>query len=138
MSRRTARAAAMQALYQLDIGLASSTSAFAYALHATPLAEGDEQYARSLVSSAIAKWDDINALIDDALADWAIDRLARVDRSLLRLAVAEMLNYHPDTPVGVIISECIELAKEYSTEESSRFVNGILGAIARKLNPSQP
>jgi len=137
MSRRTARAAAMQALYQLDTGLVSVNSALLSALQATPLREQDEQYARELVAVALSRWEEINSLVSEALADWAIDRLAKVDRSLLRLAVAEMLSKRDDAPVAAIINECIELAKEYSTEESSRFVNGILGAIARKLSVNQ-
>ncbi|MBT9176450.1 MAG: N utilization substance protein B [Firmicutes bacterium] len=137
MSRRTARAAAMQALYQLDTGLVSVSSALEYAFETTPVVGNDEQFARELVAGTLAKWEDIDSLVSAALAEWAIDRLARVDRSLLRLAVSEMLSQREDTSVGVIINECIELAKQYSTEESSRFVNGILGAIARKLSVNQ-
>lgn len=137
MSRRTARAAAMQALYQLDSGLVNVSSALDYAFQATPLKAQDEQYARELVAGALSRWEEIDSLVSEALADWAIDRLAKVDRSLLRLAVAEILSQRDDAPVAAIINECIELAKEYSTEESSRFVNGILGAIARKLCVNQ-
>ncbi len=137
MSRRTARAAAMQAIYQLDTGLVDVSTALEYALQTTPLGGNDERYARDLVYGALSRWEEINTLVSEALAEWAIDRLAKVDRSLLRLAVFEMLSRREDTPVAAIINECIELAKEYSTEESSRFVNGILGAIARKLCVNQ-
>ncbi len=138
MSRRTARAAAMQALYQLDIGLISVDSALDYAFQTAALGSEDEQFARELVSMTLTNLEYIDALVSAVLAEWSIDRLARVDRSLLRLAVSEMLSQRPDVPVAVIIDECIELAKEYSTEESSRFVNGILGALARKLSVHQP
>jgi len=128
----------MQALYQLDSGLVSVNSALLAAFDTTPLREQDERYARELVAAALSRWEEINSLVSEALADWALDRLTKVDRSLLRLGVAEMLSQRGDAPVAAVINECIELAKEYSTEESSRFVNGILGAIARKLSVNQP
>lgn len=132
MSRRTAREAALQTLYQLDLGLVNAREAFTYALEATPLDDKDEQYARRIVNSATTDWDTINQLIADTTVGWSIDRLTRVDRSLLRLSIAEMLVHEPDTPISVIINEGLEIAKEYSTEESSRFLNGVLGNVARK------
>ena len=71
----------------------------------------------------------IDALITEHSIDWAIDRMPVVDRNVLRLALYELLD-RPDVPVGVVISEAVELAKRYSTEESGRFVNGVLAAIA--------
>ncbi|MDG6938571.1 MAG: transcription antitermination protein NusB, partial [Nitrososphaerota archaeon] len=65
---------------------------------------------------------------------WALERMPAVDRSLLRLATFELLG-RPDTPTGVVISEAVELAKEYSTEESGRFVNGVLAALAAVTRP---
>lgn len=132
MSRRTAREAALQTLYQLDLGLVNAREAFTYALDATPLEDKDEQYARRIINSATNNWDTINQLIAEATVSWSIDRLARVDRSLLRLSIAEMLAQEPDTPISVIINEGLEIAKEYSTDESSRFINGLLGNVARK------
>lgn len=132
MSRRTAREAALQTLYQLDLGLTDPPSAFTYALESTPLEERDADFARRIIKSATNHWEEINSYIAEASVGWSIDRLARVDRSLLRLSLAEMLSFDPDTPVNVVINEGIELAKHYSTEESSRFINGMLGSIARK------
>jgi N utilization substance protein B len=62
--------------------------------------------------------------------DWPIDRLANTDRSVLRLAAYELL--HTETPPQVVINEAVELAKRYGTEDSGRFVNGVLGALARR------
>lgn len=132
MSRRNAREAALQTLYQLDLGLVDAEQAFAYAIESTPLEEKDHNFARRIVSAATHHWQTIDEFIAESSVGWTIDRLARVDRSLLRLSLAEMLSHDPDTPVGVVINEGIELAKEYSTEESSRFINGMLGNIARK------
>lgn len=132
MSRRTAREAALQTLYQLDLGLVDEPQAFAYAMESTPLESKDATYARRIVKSALNNWEEINTYISDATVGWAIDRLARVDISLLRLSLAELLDHDPDTPINVVINEGIELAKQYSTDESSRFINGMLGSIARK------
>lgn len=132
MSRRTAREAALQTLYQLDLGLVEAPQAFAYAVESTPLEERDEDFARRIISSATKHWEEINTYISEAAVGWSLDRLARVDRSLLRLSLAEMINPDKDTPVNVVINEGLELAKQYSTEESSRFINGILGNVARK------
>lgn len=132
MSRRTAREAALQTLYQLDLGLVDEPQAFAYAMESTPLESKDTDYARRIVRSALNHWDEINTFISDATVGWTIDRLARVDISLLRLSLAELLDHDPDTPINVVINEGIELAKQYSTDESSRFINGMLGTIARQ------
>lgn len=132
MSRRTAREAALQTLYQLDLGLVDEPQAFAYALESTPLENKDANYARRIVKAALNNWEEINTYISEATVGWTIDRLARVDISLLRLSLAELLDHDPDTPINVVINEGIELAKQYSTDESSRFINGMLGNIARQ------
>jgi N utilization substance protein B len=78
------------------------------------------------------------ARIDEVIAgfavDWAVDRMPAVDRNVLRLAVYE-LAHRPEIPVGAVISEAVELAKAYSTEESGRFVNGVLSAVAARVRP---
>jgi transcription antitermination protein NusB len=71
----------------------------------------------------------LDALIARHAVGWAVDRMPAVDRALLRMAVWELLE-RPDIPTGAVISEAVELAKTYSTEESGRFVNGVLGSIA--------
>ena len=118
--------------YQLDLGLVDEPQAFAYALESTPLENKDANYARRIVKAALNNWEEINTYISEATVGWTIDRLARVDISLLRLSLAELLDHDPDTPINVVINEGIELAKQYSTDESSRFINGMLGNIARQ------
>jgi transcription antitermination protein NusB len=71
----------------------------------------------------------LDELIERYAVGWAVDRMPAVDRALLRMAVWELLE-RPDIPTGAVISEAVELAKTYSTEESGRFVNGVLGSIA--------
>jgi transcription antitermination protein NusB len=79
------------------------------------------------------------ARIDDLIArhsiDWALDRMPAVDRNLLRLGAYELLE-RPDIPTGAVISEAVELAKRYSTEESGRFVNGVLASIVAEVRPA--
>ncbi len=77
---------------------------------------------------------EIDALIAKFAIDWTLDRMPVVDRTLLRMATFELLA-RPDVPTGVVISEAVELAKVYSTEESGRFVNGVLAAIAAVTRP---
>jgi transcription antitermination protein NusB len=78
------------------------------------------------------------ARIDDLIArfsiDWRIDRMPVVDRTVLRLAIYELLD-RPDIPTAAVLSEAVELAKEYSTEDSGRFVNGVLASIATEVRP---
>ena len=84
---------------------------------------------RELVLGVAAHQAEIDALISRFAIDWALDRMPVIDRTLLRMATFELLG-RPDVPTGVVISEAVELAKQYSTDESGRFVNGVLASIA--------
>jgi N utilization substance protein B len=95
-----------------------------------------ERYAAELVAGVSRRLPEIDALISRHARDWGIDRLPAVDRQLLRLSVYELLD-RPDVPLAVVIDEAVELAKQYSTEESSRFVNGVLSAVAAEVRPQQ-
>jgi N utilization substance protein B len=85
--------------------------------------------------------EDDGGRLDDVIAThavgWAVDRMPVLDRMILRMAVFE-LRSRPDIPTAVAISEAVELAKAYSTEDSGRFVNGVLGAIAAEIRPDGP
>lgn len=86
-------------------------------------------YAREIVDGVNDHREEIDELIVSYAQGWTIDRMPHVDRALLRIASWEML-FNDEVPAAVAIDEAIELAKEYSTEDSSRFVNGVLGKIA--------
>ena len=88
-------------------------------------------YARKLVQSVQERHSDVDALIVRYADRWAIDRMPVVDRSLVRMALCELL-WGGDIPVAVAINEAVELAKAYSTDDSGRFVNGLLGRIAEQ------
>ena len=88
-----------------------------------------DPYAVALVRTVEARQADIDGLIGAAAIGWEVDRMAVVDRNVLRLAVAELLEY-PDVPTPVILNEAVELASAYSTDDSGRFVNGVLATLA--------
>lgn len=89
-------------------------------------------YARKLVESVQEHHPDVDVLIVRYADRWAIDRMPVVDRSLVRMALCELFYGGGDIPVAVAINEAVELAKSYSTEDSGRFVNGLLGRIAEQ------
>ncbi len=91
-----------------------------------------DPFARDLVEHAEASREEADALISEASVGWPLDRMAVVDRLVLRLAVAELLD-GAGPPAAVVIDEAVELAKTYSTEESGRFVNGVLSTVAKRL-----
>jgi N utilization substance protein B len=135
--RSRAREAALQMLYQMEVG--QLTIAEASRVHGTAgapdvadLEERAQSYAESLARGA---WDDRAALderIGDAAKNWRIERMAVLDRMVLRLAAHELLS-HPETPPRVVIDEAIDLARSYSGDEAAKFVNGVLDGVFRKL-----
>ncbi len=84
-----------------------------------------------------AKRAEVDASITAASSNWRIERMARVDRNLLRLGAWELLFRH-DVPLAVVIDEAIELAKSYGTDESSSFVNGVLNQVGQTARPNEP
>jgi len=101
------------------------------------LAVPPDPFVRSLVAQAVATRDEADRRIGAASVGWPLERMAVIDRIALRLAVAELLD--PDgPPVAVVIDEAVELVKEYSTDESGGFVNGILSTIASDLATDAP
>ena len=91
-----------------------------------------DPYTVDLVRAVEARRPDLDALITGAAIGWELDRMAVVDRNVLRLAVAELLEC-PDVPTAVILNEAVELASAYSTDDSGRFVNGVLATLAEQL-----
>ncbi len=122
-TRREARERALALLYEAE----SKQEAPGSVLAELPVAP--EAFVVELVRGVEAEEPRIDALISGHAIGWTIDRMPVVDRVLLRMATYELLA-RPDVPTGVVISEAVELAKEYSTEESGRFVNGVLATIA--------
>ena len=99
-------------------------------LEALPV-EPDE-FAAELVRGVAEHQEEIDGLIRRFAKGWSLERMPVIDRNLLRMAIFE-LGHRPDVPTGAVISEAVELAKTYSTDESGKFVNGMLGRIAEEL-----
>ena len=140
-SRRRAREQALQALYALDVNDAlSSAQALAYVWREIGPTEGEApadeaglvQYAETLVEGTQAHLAEIDEIIQKVSRNWRLDRMARVDRNLLRLATYE-LRFAPEVPVKVVINEAIEVAKRFGAGESAAFVNGLLDRISQEL-----
>jgi N utilization substance protein B len=95
-----------------------------------------QPYAADIAAGVGQHQAEIDELITKHAIDWALDRMPVVDRALLRMATFE-LGWRPDVPTSVVISEAVELAKEFSTDDSSGFVNGMLATISRELRPQE-
>jgi len=129
-SRREARERALSLLYEADAKGVTPDAILA------DLPVAPDQFAADLVRGVGQEQARVDELISRFAVDWAIDRMPVVDRTLLRIGVYELLE-HDDVPTGAVISEAVELAKTYSTDESGRFVNGVLGAIASEVRQPQ-
>jgi len=123
--RREARERALELLYEAEIKDTSGAELIA-SLPITPGA-----YSVALVEGVDEHRVEIDELLRDLARGWSLERMPAVDRALLRLATYELLHQR-EVPVGVVISEAVELASEFSTDDSGRFVNGVLSAIANQ------
>ncbi|MGB3933041.1 MAG: transcription antitermination factor NusB [bacterium] len=137
MGRRIAREQALKAFYQMDVARATPEEAFHTVTEGLALKEENKGSLQELIWGMWEKREKIDELIDRFAVDWTVERLSRVDRAVLRLAVYELL-YCPDIPASVSINEAVELCKKYSGPQSGPFVNGILGAINRLLKEQTP
>jgi N utilization substance protein B len=135
---------ALKALYQIAIGGMEPEAGMAsvFEENAPREAEGNaalawealRDYARTLVNGVLAHGEEYDAILARYARAWDPERMPTVDHILLHIALQELL-HAKDVPPGVAINEAVALAKEYSTEESGKFVNGILGAWSRALGP---
>jgi N utilization substance protein B len=94
-----------------------------------------EDLARTLLEGVEASREAIDATIEEHARGWALDRMPALDRAILRLAIFELMS-RLDVPIAVVIDEAVELAKRFSTDDSGRFVNGVLAAVAKQARPS--
>lgn len=91
----------------------------------------DVDFIRDLVNGVLAKAKELDAILQPIAPDWPIDQIARMDRLVLRMGLYELMHEH-DVPPKVVINEAVELAKAFGGENSSKFVNGVLGTVLRK------
>ena len=130
-ARTSARQRALEVLYQADLLEQPISTVLARALN-DPQLQRPDRYTIELAGGVERHMDELDERIEAAAERWSIDRMPVVDRNLLRLATFELLS-STDVPTAVILNEAIELAKLLSTEDSSRFINGVLGRIAREV-----
>jgi N utilization substance protein B len=127
-SRREARERALSLLYEADAKACPPDDVLA-GLPVPP-----DPFAGDLVAGVGAHLGDIDERIRRFSRGWTLERMPVVDRTVLRMAIYELL-HRPDVPTAAVISEAVELAKRYSTDDSGRFVNGMLSAIAEEVRP---
>jgi len=131
-SRRRAREFALQMLYQVEASATPMEEVVSSFWESHPAAPDVRAFADRLARGTIASLPEIDAILRDSLENWRLERLAIVDRNVLRLAVYEFL-HEAETPPIVVIDEAIEVARRFGGEDSSQFANGILDAVRKKL-----
>ncbi|MDP9051258.1 MAG: transcription antitermination factor NusB [Acidobacteriota bacterium] len=132
-TRRKSRELTMQMLFQGDLGKQTPEQVSALFWPSRDDVDAETRgFAEDLYRVATARQTEIDGLIESHAQNWRLERMAVVDRNLLRAAVAEMLGY-PNTPGAIIINESLEIARRYAAPESVQFLNGVLDAIARSV-----
>jgi N utilization substance protein B len=135
--RRRGREAALQILYQWDVGRGDVNRAVeTFFEHQWPDAQAAPDdvrtFASALARDTVARLGAVDAVVAETAQNWRPERMAVLDRLILRMAVCEMMR-DPDTPPAVVINEALELARTFSTEDAVKFINGMLDAIRKKL-----
>ncbi|WP_126427523.1 transcription antitermination factor NusB [Brevibacillus marinus] len=134
MKRRTAREKAVQCLFQIDMAQVGLSEAIEMVM------EGEEEegldYLTFLVEGTIQHLPQIDHELKKYLRGWQLERIANVDRAILRLAFFELM-YEPELPEKVVLNEAVELAKRFSDEQSYRFVNGVLSSFLKERQQTQ-
>ena len=143
MRRRLAREIALQSLYQMQMNEVTASVAIAMAIHEaeneneSEMELKDDKIDPKYIEELVVGTEQNKILIDELLVEylkgWQIDRLSKVDKEVLRLAAYEMI-FRDDVPPKVVVNEAIELSKHFGTEESGKFVNGVLGKMIKELD----
>ena len=128
--RSTSRRLAMQAVYQAEVSGIGIDEALKNLLEEEKYIPETVEFAQKLARAAWDKIKENDKIIEKLSVDWPLDRIGKVDHSILRLALYEI--DAGETPASVVIDEAVELAKKYSSREAAKFINGILGSYLRK------
>ena len=126
MKRREAREKAVQTLFQLDNTELSVNEAITYIIE-----EPVNRFYEQLVRGTVENKEEIDEVLTEKLEHWSLDRLPKIERTVLRIAVYELL-YNEEVPHRVVMNEAIELCKTFGDEKSGRFVNGVLSKFEEK------
>ncbi|MCL7451906.1 MAG: transcription antitermination factor NusB [Anaerolineae bacterium] len=133
--RHRARVAALQALFEVDCTGHHPTVVIERGLEDSTLPEPGAEFARELVRGVSEHRQELDRYIGRYAPEWPVEQIAIIDRNILRIAIYEIL-FGADTPTKVAINEAVELAKEYGSDSSGRFVNGVLGSLVAKEAPA--
>lgn len=135
--RRNARELTLKVLFQVDVGKLPVDEALQLALEEVHPSADDWQFVEAVVRGVAREAEELDRHIGELAEGWRLERLARVDKNVLRVAMYE-LTHRPEIPVSVVVNDAVEIAKKYSTEDSGRFVNGILGSFLRRRAGPEP
>lgn len=132
--RHQARELALQALYVWEVGGTSPEEALDHVVaeHLPEASEPVRAFAGELMKGTVLTHQELDGIIGRHIDNWRIERLALIDKLILRQATWE-LRYQPDTPPAVVVNEALELARTFSADESVKFVNGVLDGILKSL-----
>ncbi len=131
MGRKIARECTMKLLYQMQLNEDFSKEAVDIFFDNNELNLEEDSYIREVIEGVTVNIEEIDHYIDKYAQGWKIQRIAKVDLSILRIAIYEMI-YIEEIPPQVSINEAIDIAKKYSTDESSKFINGLLGTFLKE------
>ncbi len=136
MSRRKARELALQVLFHIDFtgGDSRQVIAAVYAMQDDEVPESVNEYVEWVVRGTLAKQAEIDQLISELAHDWKLERMGGVDRAATRMAIFEIKYGDGKVPPRAAVNEAVELAKHYGSDESGRFVNGVLGSLVRGIS----
>ena len=134
--RTRARSLALQVLYEVDIANHPPGEIFKLRLEETPLPDELAEFSRQIIFGVLPITSTLDLLIAKYAPEWPLDQIAAIDRNILRMALWEFAVYG-ETPLKVAINEAVELAKLYGSDSASRFVNGVLGALAERQSEIQ-
>lgn len=136
MGRRASRESAMKLLYQLEIQKTDRDEQINMALEDESLTENDREYIKGIVDGVYEKTPVLDGIIEKKATGWKINRLSKIDLSVLRIGIYEIL-YRDDIPFSVSVNEAVELAKKYSNEDAGAFVNGLLAKVSKNDLPQE-
>lgn len=133
MSRRKAREIALQVLFHIDFtgGSPEEIIPAVYSMQEIEFSDSVNEYVEWIVAGTLAHRDEIDRQISELAKDWKLERMGGVDRAITRMAIFEIKYGEEKVPPRAAVNEAVELAKHFGSDESGRFVNGILGSLVR-------
>lgn len=133
MGRRQSRELALQMLFAAEFDQNDIRNAGLMVIQTSDADSESKDFAKELFIGVLSSLDELDSIISKFLENWKLDRLFIIDRSILRLSLYELKKI-PDTPASVVIDQAVRMAKKFGNDDSSKFINGILGAIFRAGN----